>query len=224
MRQRQISGDRPRVFHHRADAARVARAHNQHAQQRRHHYHGLNEIGYALGQETAQHGIQQHKGRAHQHHTMVGHIKQPGKELAAGNKAAGGVHGKENQDKYGRYAQNDLLFFMKTIAEEIRHGNGIASGHRIAAQAARYQQPVQVRAQRQANRRPASIRQAAPVGQARHAHEQISAHIRSLGAHGGYPWSQRAPTQEIAFSVFVGSACKQYANGNNHKHITRHND
>ena len=125
---------------------------------------------------------------------MVVYAEQAVEQLAAGGKARGRVGHKEHHDHQCCQAVEQIFFIVKTLGEEIRHGDS-ANVAGIAAQTARHHQPVEPCAERQADHRPCNIAQAGKIGKAGQAHQQVAAHIRSLGAHGRYKRPQLAAAQ-----------------------------
>ena len=73
----------------------------------------------------------------------------------------------------------------------------------IEPQALCHDEPVQVSTQGQTDGRPAGLGHAAEQGQTGHAHQQVGAHVRSLGAHGGDNGAQLAAAQVEVLGVVV---------------------
>ena len=153
---------------------------------------------------------------------MVGVAEQAGEQLAAGDKAAGGIDGKENENEYRRDHQNDLFLLVETVAQKVGHGDGVTGDHGVGVEPAGHQQPVEVGAHRQTDCRPRGVGNAAPVGHTRQAHEKPTAHIRGFGTHGGHPGAQRTATQEVIAGIGLGSFREKYADADDDEHIAHH--
>ena len=218
------AGDAFDVLHDGVKTAGRGNAANQNHRQRHNHNHTLHEIRNAFGQKSAQKRIDDDKQRADDHHAVVGKAEQRAEQLAARYKTAGSIDGEKHKNKDGGNAHDYLFIFMKTVAEKVRNGDGVAGHGRIPAQALCNQQPVDIGAGSQADGGPGGVCQAAPIRYARQPHQQPAAHIRSFRAHGGNPGPQAAPADKVVFRILIGPLCKKQTDANDHQHIQDHGD
>ena len=74
----------------------------------------------------------------------------------------------------------------------------------IATELSGNKEPVQISAERKTDCGPAGFRDAAEQGEPRNAHQQVGAHIRGLGAHGG-DHGTKLPSAEVEIGAGVGA-------------------
>lgn len=109
-------------------------------------------------------------------------------------KAGGGIGDEENNDDQRRHDGQDIPAVMEPGGEKLGQGHS-TDGVGVPAQALGGEEPVEVSTHRQADHRPAHVRQTRQVGQAGQAHQQIAGHIAGLGTHGGDHGPQLSATQ-----------------------------
>ena len=210
------------VLNGRRQAAGSAHGHDEDQHQHRHHHHGLHEIGGALRQEAAQERVDQHEGRRHDHHALVGQAEQVGKQLAAGAEALGRVDREEDNDNQGgQHHQGLVPALMIALGEEDRHGEGVYRDA-VPPQTAGGDEEVQIGTQSKADAGPARVGKTRPVGKARQAHQQVAGHVRRFGAESRDPGAQTAAAQKIRLCVLVGAAGEHDADGDHRQHIQDH--
>ena len=166
----QKSGNALRVFKDSADAACTYRADDDDDRQCSDHHDRLHEVRNALREESAENGVEQYKDRAHDHHGYIRCAEQGGKELTAGNKAAGCVYREEDQDKRSRNGHDDLLLLTEAVGEEFGQGDGVVCAHAVAAQTLGDDEPVEIGADRKTDGSPCRVSETAPVGNAGQTH------------------------------------------------------
>ena len=182
------------IAHDGIHAASGGHAEAQDHDQRHRHDDGLDEIRERGCQETAHDRVDHdHRGRD-QHSRHIVHAEQSRKQLSAGRKAGGGIRDKEYDDHNCRDGREQITLISPPLGEKLGHRNGVKPGG-VAADAARHDEPVQIRAHCKADGRPSGLRQAGQIRHTRQAHQKPAAHIRGLGAHGGNEGPQLASAQ-----------------------------
>ena len=86
---------------------------------------------------------------------------------------------------------------MEAVGVELRQGDGVAGHHRVLAQAAGHQLPVEIGADGKADGRPHGVGGAGKVSHAGQAHEQPAGHVGGLGGERGEPGAHLAASQEV---------------------------
>ena len=162
--------------------------HQRHDHQRQHHDDALNEIGKADGKKPADHRIGQHDPCRDDDapHVIAHHVigQQAGKrrleQLAACDKAGGGVDGEEHHDDDGRdYAQGRGAV-GEAVGEELRDGQRVVVSLGLFAQARGDDEPVDHSAREQSDTDP-RFDQPGGVKRTGQAEQQPARHIRSAG-------------------------------------------
>lgn len=115
-----------------------------------------------------------------------------------------------------------FFLLLEACGEELGNGDGVVRNNGIAAETARHDQPVDVRAHRKADGRPRGVRQAAPVRHAREPHQQPAAHVRGLRAHRRDPRAEASPSQKIVLGALVCTACKIETDCDDACHVSAH--
>ena len=190
----QVAGQGAGIVQHGVDAAGLADAEGQHHHQGDGHDDGLHQVGEGGGQEAAQHGVNHDYRGGDQHGRHIVRPEQAGEELAAGREAGGQIGDKEDDDDHGGDGREQVPPVAPALGEKLGHGDG-AQPRGIAADASGDDEPVEVRAHRQTDGRPAGLGQAGEVGHAGQAHQQPGGHIAGLGAHGRDEGAQLASAQ-----------------------------
>ena len=111
---------------------------------------------------------------------------------------------------------------MEAVAEEIRYRDRVSCNMRIATKPFRNDQPVDVGTKCQPRCGPERIGDAAPVGDARQAHQQPARHVRCLGAEGGDPGTERTASKIIVLGVLVCAFGKVHSDSDDDADIQRH--
>ena len=199
--QAQVAGQSPGVLHDGVQAAGLADAEAHHHNERRRHKDALHQVGGGHGQKAAQHGVADDDHGADDHGGVVIKAEEAVEKGAHCLEAGGGIGNKEHQDHNGRDAGEGVALILVTAGKEVRHRDG-PQAVGITADALGHDEPVEVGAHGQADAGPGDLRQAAEVGQARQAHEEVAAHVAGLRAHGGDHGTE-APAAEIEI---VGTA------------------
>ena len=158
------------------------------------HDDALDEVRGGHGQEAAQHGVADDHDGADDHGPVIVHAEEAVEQGADGLEARGGVGDEEDQDDHSGDAGEHVPLVPIPAGKEAGDGDGADVG-RVPAQALGDDQPVEIGADGQADGGPADLGHAADVGQAGQTHEQVAAHVRGLGAHGGDDGTQLAAAQ-----------------------------
>ena len=181
-----------------------AGAEEKHHDQRKGHDDGLNQAGDGGRHEAAQGAVGHDDRRGDDHGGHVVKAEEAVEQLAAGGEARGRVGHEEDDDGQRAQDLDELGVVAKARGEEVRHGDR-ARLRRVAAQASGDEQPVEPGAERQADRGPACLRDAAEQGQTGHAHQQVGAHVGGLGAHRGHDGAELAAAEvEVLGGLVVG--------------------
>ncbi len=154
----------------------------KHRQQCNRHDDGLNKIRERRGKKSAGCRIEHDDDRADDHREMIIHSEQRMKKLPAGRKSGRRIGNEKNDDPDRCQKGQYMLCITVPVGEKLRQRNRVRP-LRVAAQLLRDQQPVEIRTAGQPDYRPPHIRSACEICQSRQTHQQITAHIRSLGAH-----------------------------------------
>ena len=153
---------------------------------------------------------------------MVVPAEQRGEQFADGHEAAADVHAEEHEDDERRDGGDDIAIVMEAFREEVRNGDRVTGNHRVAAQPARDEFPVEVRAERQADRGPHRVGRAGEVGDAGQAHEQPAAHVGGFRAQGREPRPHAAPAREVLSGGGVGPLGIDEADGQHGHEVDDH--
>ena len=210
--EREIAGDAARVVHHGTPAAGRLCSEEEHDDKRRRHDDGLDQAGDRGGHEAAERAVGHDDRGREQHRRFVIKAEEAVEQLAASREARGRV-GHEKDDDHKRADRfDDARGVAEAPREELRHRD--AARHRaVTAQTARHDQPVEIGAGGKTDCRPTGLRHAAEHGQSRHAHQQIRAHVRGLGAHRRDHRAEPAPAEVkvLGAAVFrIGDADEQH--------------
>ena len=199
----QIAGDGFGVGDDGIPAADRVDAENQNHDQGKGHDQALNQTGDGGCHEAAHGAVGDDDNGRDDHRGRIGPAEHGVEQLAAGHKAGRGIGDKENDDDQGADGFNQLGVVAEAAGQVIRHRDGVDLG-RVGTQTLGDQQPVQIGAGGKTDGCPAGFGNAAEQRQTRHAHQQIGAHVRGLGAHGGNDRAE-LPAAEIEVGAVVGS-------------------
>ena len=185
-------------------AARAQIHHHRREQQGENHQRGLHSVCPAYRQEAADKGVGNGGARAQPHGAGVAHAGEQALEQAcAGHNAAGAVNGEEKQnDERGNHLHR-LPVRTEAVVEIIGQGKRVVVVFGVYAQPPGHQEPVEVRADNQADGNP-RFAQAAQIHCARQAHQQPAGHIRSPGRHGGNKRAQATAAEDIVVKIAGG--------------------
>ena len=200
-RHAQVAGQGFGIGNNGIHAARLLNSKYHHYYQRNGHKNGLNQIGERNRHKAAQHCITDDDNRANNHGGVVIHAKQAVEQCANGFKPGSRIGDKEYQNDGCRNAGKQVFFIAIPPGKIIRDSDS-ADVSRIAPQPPRHNKPVEVGAHRQTDAGPGNFRQAAQIGKTRQTHQQVTAHIAGLGAHGRYQRAHLASAQVKVIAAF----------------------
>ena len=183
LRHVKVARQRTGIVDDRVQSARLLHAEAYNDDERNGHEDGLDQVGERNGHKAAHHRVQHDHDAADDHCRMILHTKEAVEERADGLEAGRRVRDKENKDHDRRDAGEQMLLIAIAAGEKVGDRDGAEFG-RIPAQAARDDQPVEIRADGQTDGRPGHLRQAKQIGKAGQAHQKVAAHVARLGAHG----------------------------------------
>ena len=179
----QITGNRSGIGNDGVPAAGCMDAENENDNQREGHDHALDQAGDGGRHEAAHGAVSDDDNGGDDHGNGVVPAEHAVEQLAAGDKAGSGIGNKEDDNDQSADGLDQLGVIPKARCQKIRNRDGVEL-RGIDAQSAGDDQPVEIGARSKADGSPAGFRDAAEQRQARDAHQQISAHVRGLGAHG----------------------------------------
>lgn len=191
----QIAGQGVCIVHDGLPAACDVDAKEHDHDQCQRHDDALDQVGGGHGEEAAEHCVADDDDGADQHGHVVFHLEQAVEQRTHRLKAGRGIGHEEHEDDDGGDAGQDVPVVAVTAGEELRNGEGVARNDRVAPQALGHDQPVEVRANGEADGGPTRLCNAAQIGDARQSHEQPAAHVGCLGAHGRHERAQLAAAQ-----------------------------
>ena len=194
LRHVKVARQRTGIVDDRVQSARLLHAEAYDDDERNGHEDRLDQVGERNGHEAAHHRVQHDHNAADDHCRMILHTKEAVEERADGLEAGRRVGNEENEDHDRRDAGEQMLLISEAAGEKVGDRDGAEFG-RIPAQAARDDQPVEIRADGQTDGRPRHLRQSAEVGKARQTHQKVAAHIARLGAHGRDDGAHLAPAE-----------------------------
>ena len=180
----QVAGDLLCVCDNGIPTAGDIGAVNKNDDERSGHNNALDKARDGGRHETAGRAVGNDDSGGDYHCRHVIKAEEAVEELAAGGKARGGVGHEEHDDDDRADGLNDLGVIAETHGEEVRHGNGMGLCG-ILSHSLGDDEPVEICTQRQTYCCPAGFGNAAEEGETGNAHQQVRAHIGSLGAHRG---------------------------------------
>ena len=184
--------------------ARTQIHHHRREQQGKNHQRGLHSVCPAHSQKAADKGVGNGGARTQPHGAGVAHVGEQALEQAGtGHNAAGAINSEEKQnDERGNHFHR-LPLRTETVVEIIRQGERVVVVFGVHAQPPGHQEPVEIRADNQADGNP-RFAQAAQIHCARQAHQQPARHIRSPGRHGSNKRAQAAAAEDIVVKIAGG--------------------
>ena len=157
----------------------------------------LDEVGKGCGQESAQSTVGYDNHGTQDHSQSVVHTEQGGEQLTAGGKAGGGVRNEENNDKQSRDQGQHAMLITKATGKEVGQGEGVHT-LTVYAQGLGHEQPVEVCTDGKTDGGPRGLGQSTHQGNGGKTHQEPSAHIGGLCAHGRDVRAKRTAAQEKA--------------------------
>ena len=109
-------------------------------------------------------------------------------------KPEAGIGDEEDEDDHSSDAGQDVPLVLVPPGEEAGDGDGPHLGG-VPPQTLGHDEPVEIGADGQAQGGPAHLGHAGEIGQAGQTHEQVTAHVRGLGTHGGDDGAQLPAAQ-----------------------------
>ncbi len=180
----QISGQCFRIFDNCGGTACLYHAEADHDKQCDRHDDALDQVGGAYREEAAEGTVGYDDNGRDDHGNHIVHAEQCAEQFTAGGKAGCRIGDKEDDDDHRRDGCQDILFVAITFCKEIRYGDrSYRMG--IPADLFRDYKPVQISAGSQSDHGPADIGKSGKVSQPGKPHQQITAHVGCLRAHGG---------------------------------------
>ena len=172
--------------------------------QREDHQRGLDGVGPAHREETADEGVGNRRRSTGPQRRFVGHAERAFEQTGTGDDAGSAVDGKEHQNHDRRDDPQQAAFIFETAGKVIRQSQGIAVVLGLHTQTAGDKQPVQVGTDDQADGDPA-FGQTGHVDGARQAHQQPAAHVGGTGRQRGDDAAEAATTENIVGKVVGGA-------------------
>ena len=197
----------------RAETAIAGQNHQRHQHQRHDHDTALDKIGQADGEKTANHSIGQYdaRGQPYPGHIIAhaGVAKQAGKagleQFAAADQARCGIDGEEQNDDDRRCHPQRQRLVGETIGEKFGDGEGVAIAFCLLAQTRGNDDPVDQRADKQADPDP-HLYESRRIKRARQAEQQPARHIGCSGRQRCHRRMEVPAPQQIAFATVGGFA------------------